>query len=116
MSIIDSEGRSSRVLDRATIRLISTTRSQEFKVGIVAMMLPPNAVPVLLLVQETAISMGTLYTFRSKAHRDAQGATVDVEPGGRLRIEEKFAVVVGITTLNEVKIGEFCHHKGSTPR
>ena len=61
---------------------MTTTYSPEFKASLIAKMLPPNNVPVPILVQETGIPKDTLYAWRSKARRDAQGADGVAGDGG----------------------------------
>ncbi len=93
-----------------------TQYSEEFKMSIIAKMLPPNNVPVPQLVRETGIPKDTLYTWRSK-HRKAAGDTkVHAPTSGELSSEEKFAVVVETASLNEAELSEYCRRKGLYPQ
>ena len=89
-----------------------TQYSEEFKMSIIAKMLPPNNVPVPHLVRETRIPKDTLYTWRSKHRKTLGDAAVQPPATGELRSEEKFAVVIESASLNEVELGEYCRRKG----
>ena len=89
-----------------------TQYSEEFKMSIIAKMLPPNNVPVPQLVRETRIPKDTLYTWRSKHRKTLGDAAVQPPATGELRSEEKFAVVIESASLNEVELGEYCRRKG----
>lgn len=95
---------------------MATTYSPEFKASIIAKMLPPNNVPVPQLMAETNIPKDTLYAWRAKARQDALGAAVSGGTSQRLSSEEKFAVVVESSALNEVEMGEYCRRKGLYPQ
>jgi transposase-like protein len=56
---------------------MATTYSPEFKASLIARMLPPHNVPVPELVRETNIPKDTLYAWRAKARKDAQGAAAE---------------------------------------
>ncbi len=90
--------------------------SEEFKTNIIAKMLPPNNVGVPELARETGIPKDTLYTWRIK-HLKSNGDTMakQVSSGG-LGSEEKFAVVMETTSLNELELGEYCRRKGLYPQ
>lgn len=92
-----------------------TQYSEEFKMSIIARMLPPNNVPVPQLVRETGIPKDTLYTWRGK-HRKAGDTTRQSQPAGELSSEEKFAAVIETASLNEVELGEYCRRKGLYPQ
>ena len=94
---------------------MAITYSPEFKASIIARMLPPNDVPVPDLVRETNIPKDTLYAWRAKARKEAQGVAAPLSPTAGLSSEEKFAVVVESATLNEIELGEYCRRKGLYP-
>ncbi len=95
---------------------MATTYSPEFKASIIAKMLPPNNVPVPQLMAETNIPKDTRYAWRAKARQDALGAAVSGGTRQRLSSEEKFAVVVESSALNEVEMGEYCRRQGLYPQ
>lgn len=95
---------------------MTTTYSPEFKASIIARMLAPNNIPVPDLVRETNIPKDTLYAWRSKARKEAQGAAVAAVPSSGLSSEEKFAVVLETAALNEVELGEYCRGRGLYPQ
>lgn len=95
---------------------MTTTYSSELKASIIARMLPPNNMPVPLLVKETKIPKDTLYAWRAKARQDALGAAVSAATNKGLSSEEKFAVVVESAALNEIELGEYCRRKGLYPQ
>jgi transposase-like protein len=63
---------------------MTTYYSPEFKASIIAKMLPPNNANVLDLIKETQIPKATLYCWRSKASRDAEGAAMAATTTGEL--------------------------------
>jgi transposase-like protein len=95
---------------------MATTYSPEFKASIIARMLAPNNVAVPDLVRETNIPKDTLYAWRAKARKEAQGVAAEISPTAGLSSEEKFAVVVETAALNEVELGEYCRAKGLYPQ
>jgi transposase-like protein len=97
-------------------RPMATTYSPQFKASIIARMLPPNNVPVPELVRETNIPKDTLYAWRSKARKEAQGAAAAAAPASGLSSEVKFAVVLETAALNEVELGEYCRARGLYPQ
>ncbi len=89
--------------------------SKEFKLNIIARMLPPNNVGVPQLVKETGISKNTLYAWRIE-YRNSQADTERSRPvPGELSSEEKFSVVVETASLNEIELSEYCRSKGLYP-
>jgi transposase-like protein len=93
-----------------------TTYSPEFKASIIAKMLPPNNANVADLADETQIPKDTLYCWRSKARKDAEGAAVAATPAGELSSEEKFAIVVETAALNETELSDYCRRQGLYPQ
>jgi len=94
---------------------MTTTYSPEFKAGIIAKMLPPNNANVPDLAAETQIPRDTLYCWRAKARKDAEGAAV-ATTAGELGSEEKFAIVVETAALNETELSAYCRRKGLYPQ
>ena len=93
-----------------------TTYSAEFKASIIAKMLPPNSADVPDLAKQTQIPKDTLYCWRSKARKDAEGAAMAATPAGELGSEEKFAIVVETAALNETELSEYCRRQGLYPQ
>ena len=115
---MESKGLGARRLGPNTSdkRPMATTYSPELKTSIIARMLPPNSVPIPDLARETNIPKDTLYMWRSKARKAAQGAAAVSVPSSGRSSEEKFAVVVETATLNEVELGEYCRGRGLYPQ
>ncbi len=86
--------------------------SDEFKASVVTRMMPPNAVPVSRLSQETGVSDVTLYKWR-KTYRD-RGIAVpgDTRNPENWTAEDKLAVVIETASMNEAQLGEYCRSKG----
>ena len=95
---------------------MATTYSPEFKASIIARMLAPNNDPIPELARETNIPKDTLYMWRSKARKEAQGAAAGAVAYSGRSSEEKFAVVVETATLNEVELAEYCRGRGLYPQ
>jgi transposase-like protein len=95
---------------------MATTYSAEFKASIIARMLAPNNAPIPDLARELNIPKDTLYAWRSKARKEAQGAAAGALPCSGRSSEEKFAVVLETATLNEVELGEYCRGRGLYPQ
>lgn len=86
--------------------------SMEFKEAAVKKMMPPNAVPVRVVSQETGVSDVTLYKWR-KEYRD-RGVAV---PGDNINPEnwgaqDKLAVVIETAGFNAIELSEYCRKKG----
>ena len=86
--------------------------SEERKQSALKKMMPPHNTPVSQLVKETGISDCTLYTWRKEAR--LKGVVV---PGNGKNAEDwssenKFAVVVETSSLNEAELAEYCRKKG----
>jgi transposase-like protein len=95
---------------------MATKYSPEFKSSIIAKMLPPNNVSVPDLAGETQIPKDTLYCWRSKAVKDADGAVLAATAKGVLSSQEKFAVVLETASLNETELSAYCRRKGLYPQ
>ncbi len=89
--------------------------SMDFKEAAVRKMMPPNAVPVRAVSQETGVSDVTLYKWR-KEYRD-RGVAVpgdDVNPENWVP-QDKLAVVIETAGFNAVELSEYCRKKGLYP-
>jgi transposase len=95
---------------------MSKRYSEEFKLSIVAKLLPPHNMSVPDLVKETGIPKDTLYSWRIQ-YRKAKGLSgvnQSHQPGS-LNNEEKLAVIIETASLSEVELGEYCRRKGFYP-
>lgn len=90
--------------------------SNEFKLSIIARLLPPQNVSVPDMVKETGIPKDTLYTWK-RQYRNIQGELEanKNQQTGSLTSEEKFSVVIETASLSEVELGEYCRRKGFYP-
>ena len=95
---------------------MSTRYSEEFKLSVIAKLLPPHNISVPDMVKETGIPKDTLYTWKSK-YRNVQGEPTknQNQQTGSLSNEEKLAVVIETASLSEVELGEYCRRKGFYP-
>lgn len=95
---------------------MNTKYSNEFKLSIIARLLPPQNVSVPDMVKETGIPRDTLYTWK-RQYRNIQGE-LDANKNhqsGSLTSEEKLSVVIETASLSEVELGEYCRRKGFYP-
>lgn len=90
-----------------------TIYPEDQKTGLIERMLPPQAIPVPQLSQETGIPKDTLYGWRRQACR-ARGLPLmgSTPPKERWSSGEKFALVVETAALNEAQLGEYCRKRG----
>ena len=93
-----------------------TIYPEEQKTSLIERMLPPQAVPVPQLSQETGIPKDTLYGWRRQACR-ARGLPLmgSPNPPERWSSSEKFTMVVETAALNETQRGEYCRKRGLYP-
>ncbi len=93
-----------------------TTYPEEFKLKIIAQLLPPHNRNIPELARETGIPPDTLYGWRGKNRPAAEGAVVKAATGpDRLTSQEKFHLVVESAPLNEQQTGEFCRRRSVFP-
>ena len=93
-----------------------TLYPEDQKARLIERMLPPQAVPVPQLSQETGIPQDTLYGWRRQACR-ARGLPLrgSTTLKGRWSSAEKFAMVVETAALNEAQLGDDCRKRGLYP-
>lgn len=95
---------------------MATKYSEEFKLSIIARLLPPKNVSVPDLVKETGVPKDTLYTWRNQyRNRQVHAKASGNHPAASLNNEEKLAIVIESASLNEVELGEYCRRKGFYP-
>jgi transposase-like protein len=101
---------------KKTTEKTMTIYPEEQKTRLIERMLPPEAIPVPQLSQETGIPKDTLYGWRGQACRarglPMMGTTPTKE---RWSSGEKFAMVVETVVLNEAQLGEYCRKRGVYP-
>lgn len=95
---------------------MSTRYTEEFKLCIIAKLLPPHNVSVPDLVKETGIPKDTLYGWK-RQYRNVQGSPPENQnqASSTLNNEEKLAVIIETASLSEVELGEYCRRKGFYP-
>jgi len=86
------------------------------KTSVIERMLPPHAVAVSQLAQETGIPKDTLYDWRRQAYR-SRGLPLPSTANAKERwsSSEKFAMVVETASLTETQRGEYCRKRGLYP-
>ena len=92
-----------------------TKYSTEFKEAAVRKMMPPNAMPVRDVRQETGVTNVTLYKWRNEYR--SKGIAVpgdDIKPDN-WKGQDKLAVVIETAVLNESELGEYCRKMGLYP-
>lgn len=95
---------------------MSTRYTEEFKLSIIAKLLPPHNVSIPDMVKETGIPKDTLYGWK-RQYRNIQGAPREnlSQPSSSLSNDEKLAVIIETASLSEVELGEYCRRKGFYP-
>lgn len=93
-----------------------TKYPEEFKLSVIAKLLPPHNISIPDMVKETGIPKDTLYTWKRK-YRKVQGEpeVIRYQQPCSLSNEEKLAVVIETASLSEVELGEYCRRKGFYP-
>jgi transposase-like protein len=93
-----------------------TMYPEEQKARLIERMLPPQAIPVPQVSQETGIPKDTLYGWRRQACR-ARGLPLmeATTTKARWSSAEKFAMVVETAALNDTELGEYCRKRGLYP-
>lgn len=86
--------------------------SEEFRVHVVRQMMPPDAVSVEDLSRETGVTATTLYNWRKRFR--SKGVVVPGKKGkaDQWSSEDKFAVVVETSPMNESELSEYCRRTG----
>lgn len=86
--------------------------SEEFKEAMVKRMMPPNPIPVSLLVKETGVADVTLYKWRRTYGNEGKSAPSDNSIPEDWPANEKLAVVIETAAMNEIELSEYCRHRG----
>ena len=89
--------------------------SEEFKESVVKKMMPPNAVSVRQLCNDTGVSDVTLYKWRKDFRNRGIAVPSDQSKPDNWSAEDKLAVVIETASLNEVQLSEYCRSKGLHP-
>ncbi len=86
--------------------------TEEFKEKIVQKMMSPNAMSVADVGQETGISVATLYNWRNTFRNEGKAVPADPSNPENWSGENKLAVVIESSALNEQELSEYCRRKG----
>lgn len=92
---------------------MGTQYPKERKDAIIIKMLPPQNISVPELVKQENIPYGTLYTWKQqylrKHSKDIPSMT---SSNAKWTANQKFAVIIETSTLNEQELNEYCRKKG----
>jgi len=86
--------------------------SEGFKERAMQMMMAPNAVSVAQVSRDTGVSEQTLYNWRNRLRHEGKVVPADSSNPEKWNGENKLAVVIETTALNEEELAEYCRHKG----
>lgn len=86
--------------------------SPERRAAILQKMMPPNNRKIKELAREEGLSEATLYNWRSQARLEGMIVPGNGKNPESWSSEEKFAVVLETTPLNEAQLAEYCRKKG----
>jgi len=86
--------------------------SEGFKERAMQMMMAPNAVSVAQVSRDTGVSEQTLYNWRNRLRHEGKAVPADSSNPEKWSGENKLAVVIETTALNEEELAEYCRHKG----
>jgi transposase len=86
--------------------------NDEFKEQAVRKMMPPNALSVAQLSRDTGVSDVTLYNWRNRFRNEGKAVPADPSNPENWTGENKLAVVIETSALNEEGLAEYCRQKG----
>ena len=86
--------------------------SKERKEAIIRKMMPPSNKAISVLSKESGIPYGTLHTWRIKARQGGVAVPGNNKHAEEWSSEDKFAVVLETSALNEAELAEYCRKKG----
>ena len=86
--------------------------STERKEAIIRKMMPPCNKAISVLSKESGIPYGTLHTWRIKARQGGVAVPGNNKHAEEWSSEDKFAVVLETSALNEAELAEYCRKKG----
>lgn len=86
--------------------------SDGFRERTVQMMMPPNAMSVAQVSRDTGVSEQTLYNWRNRFRYEGRAVPADPKNPENWSGENKLAVVIETTALNEEELAEYCRKKG----
>lgn len=88
---------------------------EEFRASVAARLLPPNNASIADIVKETGVPKDTLYDWRAR-YRNKQGLSpLSCKSSNQYSADDKLAVIIETTTLNENELSEYCRCKGIYP-
>ena len=74
--------------------------------------MPPCNKAISVLSKESGIPYGTLHTWRKKARKGGVAVPGNGKHADEWSSEDKFAVVLETSALNEAELAEYCRKKG----
>ena len=86
--------------------------NDEFKEQAVRKMMPPNAMSVAQVSRDTGVSDVTLYNWRNRFRNEGKAVPADPSNPENWTGENKLAVVIETSALNEEGLAEYCRQKG----
>ena len=86
--------------------------SPERKEAVLRKMMPPINTPVSQLARESGISDVTLYKWRNELRDKGKPVPGNGQSADKWSAEDKFAVLLETSELNEAELSEYCRKKG----
>ena len=86
--------------------------SPERKESVLRKMMPPINMPVSQIAKESGISDVTLYKWRNELRDKGKPAPGNGLSADKWSAEDKFAVLLETSELNEAELSEYCRKKG----
>jgi len=86
--------------------------NEEFKEKIIKKMMPPESRKISELVEETGISIMTLYKWRREAVEKGHVVPLDPNDPENWSGALKLAVIIETAAMNEAELSEYCRQKG----
>jgi transposase len=86
--------------------------NDEFKEQAIRKMMPPNAMSVPQVSRDTGVSDVTLYNWRNRFRNEGKAVPADPSNPENWTGENKLAVVIETSALNEEGLAKYCRQKG----
>ena len=77
--------------------------------------MPPNAISVANVSEETGVASGTVYNWRNKYRNQGVAVPADDTRPDQWTAKDKLAVVIETAALNQRALSEYCREKGLYP-
>jgi transposase len=84
--------------------------SEDFKMGIIKRMMPPQSESVLSLAKEIGLSEAALHRWKKNAK--AKGMAIPSGQSERWSTQDKFSIVVETAAMSEIELAEYGRSKG----